>query len=142
MGESQQRQMPLHRIRQGLMSPPPPIKFGTGGFKQLSRVIPSGKTHTARCQPTRRGVKEPPNRDSYTKLDDVGSPQWALEKCQLLTTLCVTLSRTLFALGGTDPTGGFYLKTLSFAGPSAIMGPVWDTIDVSCAVVAGTMCEE
>jgi hypothetical protein len=27
-------------------------------------------------------------------------------------------------------------------GPSVVMGPIWDTIIVSCAVIAGAMCEE
>jgi hypothetical protein len=31
---------------------------GIGGFKRLSRVIPSELTQMAWCQPTRRGVKE------------------------------------------------------------------------------------
>jgi hypothetical protein len=34
--------------------------------------------------------------------------------CQLLATLCVTLSLTLFDLGGIDLTSGFCLRTLSF----------------------------
>jgi hypothetical protein len=70
-------------------------------------------------------------------------PTWrSLRKCQLQATLCVTLSLALFALGGSDPTGEFFLRTLSLAGPSIIMGPVWDTIVVSHAVIASVMCEE
>jgi hypothetical protein len=60
----------------------------------------------------------------------------------MLATLCVALSLALFAMGGADPTGGFCLRTLSFAGPSAIMGPVWDMIVISYAVIAGAMCED
>jgi hypothetical protein len=37
--------------------------------------------------------------------------------CQMLATLCVVLSLALVALGGTDPTGGFHLGTLSFGKP-------------------------
>jgi hypothetical protein len=37
-GESQPGQVPLHRIKQGLM-PPSPIKFGLGGFTCVSWVI-------------------------------------------------------------------------------------------------------
>jgi hypothetical protein len=36
---------------------------------------------------------------------------------QLLATLYVALSLILVALGGSDPTGGFYLQTLSFGRP-------------------------
>jgi hypothetical protein len=36
-GQSQTGQVPLHRIRQGLM--PPLIKSGSGGFTHLSWVI-------------------------------------------------------------------------------------------------------
>jgi hypothetical protein len=39
--------------------------------------------------------------------------------------LCVASSLALFALGGSDPTSGFHLRTLRVAGPSAIMGPFW-----------------
>jgi hypothetical protein len=60
---------------------------------------------------------------------------------QMLATLCVALSLTLVALGGSDPTGEFCLGTMSVADPSAIMGPVLDTIVVSCGV-EGTLCEE
>jgi hypothetical protein len=35
-GESQLGQVPLHRIRQGLM---PPIKSGSGGFTRLPQII-------------------------------------------------------------------------------------------------------
>jgi hypothetical protein len=63
-------------------------------------------------------------------------------KCQLLATPYVALSLALFALGGSDPTNMFCLGTLSFASPSVIMGPVWDTITVSCAIVTGVMREE
>jgi hypothetical protein len=34
---------------------------------------------------------------------------------QLLATLCVALSLTLFALGGADPIRGFCLQTLGFS---------------------------
>jgi hypothetical protein len=62
--------------------------------------------------------------------------------CQMLDTLCVALSLTLVALGGSDPILRFWLGTLSVRGPSAIMGPIWDTIFVSHVVIAGVMCEE
>jgi hypothetical protein len=38
-GEIQPGKVPLHRIRQGLIPPPPPIKSGLGGFMLLSQVI-------------------------------------------------------------------------------------------------------
>jgi hypothetical protein len=38
-GESQLEQVPLKRIRQGLMTPPPPIQSGPSGFTCLSQVI-------------------------------------------------------------------------------------------------------
>jgi hypothetical protein len=49
---------------------------------------------------------------------------------QMLATLCMALSLTLVALGGSDPTGGFHLGTLSFVGLSTIMRPILDTIAV------------
>jgi hypothetical protein len=58
-----------------------------------------------------------------------------------MTTLCVTLSLTLFALGGADLIDGFCLKTLSFGKSTAILEPILDTIGVSLDV-AGMMCEE
>jgi hypothetical protein len=61
--------------------------------------------------------------------------------CQMLATLCVASSLTLFALGGSDPTGGFHLGTLRVAGPSAIMGPILDTI-VVYHNVEGALYEE
>jgi hypothetical protein len=70
------------------------------------------------------------------------SPRWGLKKCQLLTTLFVALFFTLFALGGSDLTSRFCLGSLSFAGPSVIMGPVWDMATISHAIVASVMCEE
>jgi hypothetical protein len=41
--------------------------------------------------------------------------------CQLLATLCVALSLAMFALGGADPTGGLFLRTLSIGRPTAIV---------------------
>jgi hypothetical protein len=58
-----------------------------------------------------------------------------------MATLCVTLSLTLLALGSADPVGGFCLGTLSFGRPTTIVGPVLDTISISCDVIADTMCE-
>jgi hypothetical protein len=60
---------------------------------------------------------------------------------QMLATLCVTLSLALVALGSSDPTGRFHLGTLSVAGFSANVGPILDTVAVSCGV-EGTSCEE
>jgi hypothetical protein len=57
-------------------------------------------------------------------------------------TLCVILSLALFALGGTDPTIRFCLRTLSFGRPTTIVGTILDTVAISCAVVADSMCEE
>jgi hypothetical protein len=90
----------------------------------------------ARCQPTWRGVKE--TSLAKTLIQNLRGPV----KCQLLVTPCVSLFLTLFAPGSSDPTGGFYLGTLSFAGPLTIVGPVWDTVTISHAVIAGVMCEE
>jgi hypothetical protein len=42
-GDSQQEQVPLHRIEQGLM-PPSLVNSKPGGLKQRSWVIPIGKT--------------------------------------------------------------------------------------------------
>jgi hypothetical protein len=72
--------------------------------------------------------------------EDVGSPQWGPRKCPLLAIPCVTLSLILFALGDADLTGGFCLRTLSFASHSTIMGPILDMFIVSRDVV-GTSCE-
>jgi hypothetical protein len=59
----------------------------------------------------------------------------------MLATLCVTSSLTLVALGGSDPSVGFCLETLSFTSPLAIMGHVLDMVVISCDV-EGTSCEE
>jgi hypothetical protein len=61
---------------------------------------------------------------------------------QMLDALCVALSLTLVALGGSDLIVRFWLGTLSVRGPSTIMGPIWDTIFVSHVVIAVVMCEE
>jgi hypothetical protein len=45
---------------------------------------------------------------------------------QLLVTLCVASSLALVALGGSDPSSGFRLQSLSFSMPPAIEGPVGD----------------
>jgi hypothetical protein len=60
----------------------------------------------------------------------------------MLATLCVGSSLALVALGSSDPTGRFCLRTLSFAAPSAIVGPIWNMVSVSHAIVVGVMCEE
>jgi hypothetical protein len=60
---------------------------------------------------------------------------------QMLATLCVESSFALVALGGSDPTGGFRLGTLSVAGPSTIVEPVLDLVAISCDV-EGASCEE
>jgi hypothetical protein len=54
----------------------------------------------------------------------------------------VALSLAVFALGGSDPTSEFCLGTLSFAGPSTIVGHVWDMVIISRAIIAGMMREE
>jgi hypothetical protein len=59
----------------------------------------------------------------------------------MLSTLCVASCLSLFALAGSDPTGGFHLGTLSIAGPSLIMGPILDMVAIS-RDVEGTSCEE
>jgi hypothetical protein len=60
---------------------------------------------------------------------------------QMLATLCVTSSLAPVALDDSNPTNGFRLGTLSVAGPSAIVGPILDTIAVS-RNVEGASCEE
>jgi hypothetical protein len=59
----------------------------------------------------------------------------------LLATLCVDLSLTLFALGNSNSTCGFCIKTLTCCRPTAIMGPILDKVGVSCNV-EGASCEE
>jgi hypothetical protein len=54
---------------------------------------------------------------------------------QLLTTLCVALSLVLFARGGADPAGRFFHRTLSYSRPTTIMGPILDTVAISCTWV-------
>jgi hypothetical protein len=61
--------------------------------------------------------------------------------CQLLATLCVILSLTLFALGGTDLIDRFCLRTLSFGKPTIIMLPMLDMVAVSHDV-EGMVCKE
>jgi hypothetical protein len=106
VGESQPGQAPLHRIRHGLM-PPPPIKSGQGGFKCLSQAIPSGKTRTVRCQPTQRGMKEIAQLGLRYKAWGYQVPSMGPQMRQMLATLCVTSSLTL---GGSDRLVGFTLE--------------------------------
>jgi hypothetical protein len=61
--------------------------------------------------------------------------------CLMLATLCVTSSLAQFIRGGVDQASGFCLKTLSCCRPTAIVGPILDTIIVSHDVM-GTSCEE
>jgi hypothetical protein len=63
------------------------------------------------------------------------------QACQLLVTLCVTSSLALFARGGASQTGAFCLRTMSYCRPTAIVGPIFDTVVVSCDV-AGASCDE
>jgi hypothetical protein len=60
---------------------------------------------------------------------------------QLLATLYVTSSLTLFTWGGGDPNGEFCLRTLICCRPTAILGPILDTVVISHDV-EGTSCEE
>jgi hypothetical protein len=50
-------------------------------------------------------------------------------------------SPTLFAQGGTDPTGGYCIRTLSICRQTEIMGPILDTVAISRDVV-GAPCKE
>jgi hypothetical protein len=52
---------------------------------------------------------------------------------------CVSLSLTLFPLGGADLTDRFYLRNLSFGRPTIIMGPVFDMVAISHGV-EGPIC--
>jgi hypothetical protein len=61
--------------------------------------------------------------------------------CQLWVTLCVSSSLALVALGGSDPTGGFHLQTLSFGRPHGNHGTIFDTFAVS-RDVEGTSYKE
>jgi hypothetical protein len=60
---------------------------------------------------------------------------------QLLATLCVALSLTMFTRGDVDPVSGFCLLILSYGRPTTIMGPVLDIVAVSHDV-AGALHEE
>jgi hypothetical protein len=60
---------------------------------------------------------------------------------QLLATLCVTLSFALFTRGGTDPTGGFCVRTLTCCRPTIFLGPILDMVAISRGV-ASASCEE
>jgi hypothetical protein len=64
------------------------------------------------------------NLPSRTQIQTLmmSSPSMMSWVCQLLATLCVTLSLALFALCGADPTGRFCLRTLSSSRPTTIMG--------------------
>jgi hypothetical protein len=75
------------------------------------------------------------------KIEGIGSPRWGPRKCQLLATLCVGSSLTLFSLGDADPTSGFCLRTLSSGRPTAIASPILDTMVISLTV-EDMVCEE
>jgi hypothetical protein len=61
---------------------------------------------------------------------------------QLLATLCVILSLTLIALGISDLTSRFHLRTLSFGRPLGNYGTYLGYELRIRAVVAGAICEE
>jgi hypothetical protein len=63
------------------------------------------------------------------------------QRHQLLATLYVASSLALFALGSSDLTGGFCLRTLIYCMPTTIVGPILDTVVVS-RDVEGASCEE
>jgi hypothetical protein len=107
---------------------PPPGKFWSGGFKRLSHVIPIGKTQTARCQFTRRGMKKTSRPGLWYKALGCRVASMGPRVCQLLATHCVALSLTLSALGGADPIGRFCLETQSISRPMTIMRPILDTV--------------
>jgi hypothetical protein len=59
----------------------------------------------------------------------------------MLATLCVASSLALFTWGGTDPAGGFCLRTLSCCRPMTIVWPILHMVVVSHNV-ADMSCEE
>jgi hypothetical protein len=60
---------------------------------------------------------------------------------QLLATRCVASSLVLAALGSSDPTGRFCLRTLSIGRPMVIVRPILDTVTISLGVEV-VVCEE
>jgi hypothetical protein len=59
----------------------------------------------------------------------------------MLATYCITLSLSLFALGGADLTGGFCLSTLSYSRPTTIVRPILNMVVIS-RTVEGMIYEE
>jgi hypothetical protein len=96
----------------------------------ISYIIPElsllGEPERLDASPLEGTWWKPPGRDSNIKFEDVRSPRWGLGLRQLLATLCVTLSLTLFALGGADLAGGFCLRTLSFGRPMPNRGTYFE----------------
>jgi hypothetical protein len=64
------------------------------------------------------------------------------QMCQLLATLYVTSSLPLVTMGGSDPSSGFCLQTLSLRRPPAIEEPIGDMAPISLIGAAGAMCKE
>jgi hypothetical protein len=74
-------------------------------------------------------------------LQGVASPRWAPKKVPTIDHPCVASSLTLFAPGGSNPSGGFHLRTLSIGKPLGNCGPILDTIALSNDVEDAS-CEE
>jgi hypothetical protein len=55
--------------------------------------------------------------------------------------LCRFIPRSV-CYGSTDPASRFCLRTLSFGSSTPIMGPILDTVVVSCIAIVGAMCKE
>jgi hypothetical protein len=75
-----------------------------------------------------RSLRMPRPLDRSPDAPDAGHPLCRFVPC-------------LVALGGSDSTGGFRLRTPSIAGSSAIVGPILDIVVISYDL-EGTSCEE
>jgi hypothetical protein len=55
----------------------------------------------------KRAGRKSPSLDSDTKLEDAETNRWGVGCAKMLAILCVALSLTLVALGGSNPLTGF-----------------------------------
>jgi hypothetical protein len=116
---------------------PPPHQIWIGWFHASFPDLPHRKHRRLDASP-QRGVKE----TSQTRLryENWKSrvPSMGLRMCQLVATPCVASS---LALGSSDLSGGFCIRTLSIGRPTVIVLPILDMVSVSLDE-EGMICEE
>jgi hypothetical protein len=132
--------MPLHRIRQGLIPPPPSDQIWNRWFHASFSGNPCRKPGHLNANPQRGRKETTQSRLRYNAGGRLVTSIW-LQMCQVVATPCVAWSLALVPFGGSDPSGRFHLQILNIGGPTIIVSPVLDTVAVSLDV-EGVIREE